>query len=306
MTAKSNFPSVTNKPTVVLLFGPTAVGKTACLTELFSGNAEIISADSMQVYRGMDIGTAKPDSRFLSQIPHHLIDIRTPNEPFNAGDFVRETEQLLPEILSRGRLPVICGGTAFYFINFLFGLPQAPPSDRKTAAEIEAEVLNGGRQRLYEELRLKDPVSAARIPPGDTYRLVRALEVLRTGGRPLSSYRTGQVPRSDFRFKIIELTRPRAELYERINRRVGQMFADGLPEEWRRLRADGCTAASPGMRAIGYAEFFLSENPDEVRELIQKNSRRYAKRQITFFQKIPGRRRFHPDETGEMRGFIFS
>lgn len=306
MTAKSNFPSVTNKPTVVLLFGPTAVGKTACLTELFSGNAEIISADSMQVYRGMDIGTAKPDSRFLSQIPHHLIDIRTPNEPFNAGDFVRETEQLLPEILSRGRLPVICGGTAFYFINFLFGLPQAPPSDRKTAAEIEAEVLNGGRQRLYEELRLKDPVSAARIPPGDTYRLVRALEVLRTGGRPLSSYRTGQVPRSDFRFKIIELTRPRAELYERINRRVGQMFADGLPEEWRRLRADGCTAASPGMRAIGYAEFFLSENPDDVRELIQKNSRRYAKRQITFFQKIPGRRRFHPDETGEMRGFIFS
>ena len=279
MTAKSNFPSVTNKPTVVLLFGPTAVGKTAW---------------------------AKPDSRFLSQIPHHLIDIRTPNEPFNAGDFVRETEQLLPEILSRGRLPVICGGTAFYFINFLFGLPQAPPSDRKTAAEIEAEVLNGGRQRLYEELRLKDPVSAARIPPGDTYRLVRALEVLRTGGRPLSSYRTGQVPRSDFRFKIIELTRPRAELYERINRRVGQMFADGLPEEWRRLRADGCTAASPGMRAIGYAEFFLSENPDDVRELIQKNSRRYAKRQITFFQKIPGRRRFHPDETGEMRGFIFS
>ncbi len=306
MTAKSNFPSVTNKPTVVLLFGPTAVGKTACLTELFSGNAEIISADSMQVYRGMDIGTAKPDSRFLSQIPHHLIDIRSPDEPFNAGDFVRETEQLLPEILSRGRLPVICGGTAFYFINFLFGLPQAPPSDRKTAAEIEAEILNGGRQRLYEELRLKDPVSAARIPPGDTYRLVRALEVLRTGGRPLSSYRTGQVPRSDFRFKIIELTRPRAELYERINRRVGQMFADGLPEEWRRLRADGCTAASPGMRAIGYAEFFLSENPDEVRELIQKNSRRYAKRQITFFQKIPGRRRFHPDETGEMRGFIFS
>lgn len=297
---------MTNKPTVVLLFGPTAVGKTACLTELFSGNAEIISADSMQVYRGMDIGTAKPDSRFLSQIPHHLIDIRTPNEPFNAGDFVRETEQLLPEILSRGRLPVICGGTAFYFINFLFGLPQAPPSDRKTAAEIEAEVLNGGRQRLYEELRLKDPVSAARIPPGDTYRLVRALEVLRTGGRPLSSYRTGQVPRSDFRFKVIELTRPRAELYERINRRVGQMFADGLPEEWRRLRADGCTAASPGMRAIGYAEFFLSENPDDVRELIQKNSRRYAKRQITFFQKIPGRRRFHPDETGEMRGFIFS
>ena len=281
MTAKSNFPSVTNKPTVVLLFGPTAVGKTACLTELFSGNAEIISADSMQVYRGMDIGTAKPDSRFLSQIPHHLIDIRTPNEPFNAGDFVRETEQLLPEILSRGRLPVICGGTAFYFINFLFGLPQAPPSDRKTAAEIEAEVLNGGRQRLYEELRLKDPVSAARIPPGDTYRLVRALEVLRTGGRPLSSYRTGQVPRSDFRFKVIELTRPRAELYERINRRVGQMFADGLPEEWRRLRADGCTAASPGMRAIGYAEFFLSENPDEVRELIQKKARRYAKRHFS-------------------------
>ena len=131
-------------------------------------------------------------------------------------------------------------------------------------------------------------------------------EVLRTGGRPLSSYRTGQVPRSDFRFKIIELTRLRAELYERINRRVEQMFNDGLPEEWKRLCANGCTADSPGMRAIGYAEFFRSDNPNEVKELIQKNSRRYAKRQITFFQKIPARRRFHPDETGEMRGFIFS
>ena len=166
---------MTNKSAVVLLFGPTAVGKTDCLTELFCDNAEIINADSMQVYRGMDIGTAKPDSRFLSRIPHHLIDIR---------------ERLLPEILSRGRLPVICGGTAFYFINFLFGLPQAPPTDRKTAAEIESEVLNGGRERLFEELRLKDPVSAARIPIGDTYRLVRALEVFRTSGRPLSSYQT--------------------------------------------------------------------------------------------------------------------
>ena len=296
---------MTNKSAVVLLFGPTAVGKTDCLTELFCDNAEIINADSMQVYRGMDIGTAKPDSRFLSRIPHHLIDIRSPNEPFNAGDFVKEAERLLPEILSRGRLPVICGGTAFYFINFLFGLPQTPPTDRKTAAEIESEVLNGGRERLFEELRLKDPVSAARIPIGDTYRLVRALEVFRTSGRPLSSYQTGQIPRSDYRFKIIELTRPRAELYERINRRVEQMFNDGLPEEWKRLCANGCTAASPGMRAIGYAEFFRSDNPDEVKELIQKNSRRYAKRQITFFQKIPERRRFSPSEIEEMRDFIF-
>lgn len=296
---------MTNKPAVVLLFGPTAVGKTDCLTELFCDKAEIINADSMQVYRGMDIGTAKPDSRFLSRIPHHLIDIRSPNEPFNAGDFVKEAERLLPEILSRGRLPVICGGTAFYFINFLFGLPQTPPTDRKTAAEIESEVLNGGRERLFEELRLKDPVSAARIPIGDTYRLVRALEVFRTSGRPLSSYQTGQIPRSDYRFKIIELTRPRAELYERINRRVEQMFNDGLPEEWKRLCVNGCTADSPGMRAIGYAEFFRSDNPNEVKELIQKNSRRYAKRQITFFQKIPERRRFSPSEIEEMRDFIF-
>ena len=135
--------------------------------------------------------------------------------------------------------------------------------------------------------------------------LVRALEVFRTSGRPLSSYQTGQILRSDYRFKIIELTRPRAELYERINRRVEQMFNDGLPEEWKRLCVNGCTADSPGMRAIGYAEFFRSDNPNEVKELIQKNSRRYAKRQITFFQKIPERRRFSPSEIEEMRDFIF-
>lgn len=290
LTARLNSLSVTNKPTVVFLFGPTAVGKTECLADLISRNIEIISADSMQVYRGMDIGTAKPDAAFRKLVPHHLIDIRNPDEQFHAGDFVAEAERLIPEITARGHLPVISGGTAFYFLNFLYGLPEAPPTNREAAETIRTEILDGGRERLYEELRRCDPVSAARIPIGDTYRLTRALEVYRSSGRPLSSFLTGQSPRTDFDIRIIELTRPRDELYTRINERVGVMFREGLPDEWRRLRDLGYTAEMPGMKAIGYSEFFLSDNLDEVKAQIQLHSRHYAKRQITFFQKIPGRR----------------
>lgn len=297
---------MTNKPTVIFLFGPTAVGKTECLTGLISRNIEIISADSMQVYRGMDIGTAKPDAALREQIPHHLIDIRNPDEQFHAGDFVAEAERLIPEITARGHLPVISGGTAFYFLNFLYGLPPAPPTNRDIAECIQNEILNGGRERLYAELCRCDPVAAARIPIGDTYRLTRALEVYRSCGRPLSSFSTEQVPRNDCDIRIIELTRPRDELYERINRRVENMFEEGLPDEWRRLCSLGYTAGMPGMKAIGYAEFFLSNDPNEVKARIQLHSRRYAKRQMTFFQKIPGRQRISPHDKEAVCRAIFS
>lgn len=298
--------SVTNKPTVIFLFGPTAVGKTECLTDLASLNIEIISADSMQVYRGMDIGTAKPDAGFLKQIPHHLIDIRNPDEQFHAGDFVTEAERLIPGILARNCLPVISGGTAFYFLNFLYGLPEAPPTNREVAEMIRNEILSGGREYLYEELRRCDPVSAARIPPGDTYRLTRALEVFRGSGRPLSFFSTERAPRTDYDIKVIELIRPRDELYARINRRVDMMFEQGLADEWRRLCRHGYTAEMPGMKAIGYSEFFLSDDEDEVRTQIKLHSRRYAKRQMTFFRKIPDRHPVMPRDKEAMRRIIFS
>lgn len=304
--ARLNSLRVTNKPAVVFLFGPTAVGKTECLADLASLNIEIISADSMQVYRGMNIGTAKPDAGFLKRIPHHLIDIRNPDEQFHAGDFVTEAERLIPGILDKGALPVISGGTAFYFLNFLYGLPEAPPTNRETAETLRREILSGGRERLYEELRRCDPVTAARIPVGDTYRLTRALEVYRSSGRPLSSFLTEPSPRTDYDIKIIELTRPRDELYARINRRVDMMFEQGLADEWRSLCGCGYTSEMPGMKAIGYSEFFLSDDEDEVRDLIRRHSRRYAKRQMTFFRKIPNRHLVSPRDTETMRRIIFS
>lgn len=305
-TARSNFLSVTNKPTLVFLFGPTAVGKTDCLLDLLSLDVEIISADSMQVYRGMDIGTAKPSVEFRQRLPHHLIDIRNPDEQFHVGDFVNEAQRLITEIIDRGRLPVISGGTAFYFLNFLFGLPKTPPTNRETAAAVHEEITAGGRQRLYAELLRVDPASASRIAVGDTYRLTRALEVYRSTGQPLSSFTTPTVPRDDFNLKIIELTRPRDELYRRINKRVEQMFTAGLADEWRTLCRNGCTADMPGMKAIGYSEFFLNDDLETVKEQIALHSRRYAKRQITFFQKIPNRNILSPGETAKMRQLIFS
>ncbi|HNY22059.1 MAG TPA: tRNA (adenosine(37)-N6)-dimethylallyltransferase MiaA [Treponemataceae bacterium] len=296
---------------VLVVFGPTASGKTALAGRFFSslspeclpdgspnrfrGRAEIISADSMQVYRGMDIGTAKPDSSFLSALPHHLIDIRDPNEQFCAGDFVRLADIAVREIAGRGNLPVILGGTAFYVKNFLFGLPETPESDPVVRAEILSRMKVEGAARLMAELALVDPESAARIHPNDEYRIARALEVFAASGRPLSSYALKEIPRAGFSPLVVALDRPRDELNRRIDQRVLEMFDSGLEAEFRRLLAAGYRKDDPGMQAIGYREFFTTDPPGsnipETIALIQSNSRKYAKRQETFIRSIPGVRR---------------
>jgi tRNA dimethylallyltransferase len=289
---------------VLILFGPTASGKTGILLELFAGissvEAEVISADSMQVYRGMDIGTAKPTAGERARLPHHLLDIRSPNEQFNAGDFVRLADEACEDISGRGKLPVITGGTGFYLKNFIQGLPQAPPSDSRIRDDLRRELRERGAASLLEELALDDPVSAARIHVNDEYRLLRALEVLRLSGRPLSSFNAkGAEGRPFYRFLIIGLARPREELYRRINLRCAAMFRQGLADEVLGLFNEGYSPKDPGLRAIGYREFFiedqdekeknyrLSRDLDGVQALISQNSRRYAKRQMTFFSGIP-------------------
>lgn len=290
---------------VVLLFGPTASGKTAILEQLFAGKeapipAEIISADSMQVYRGMDIGTAKPASDLRARLPHHLIDICDIKEQFTVGDFVRHANVACIDIFRRGKLPVVSGGTGFYLKNFVLGLPAAPPSDAEIRTILKRELSEFGLEPLLRELRQADPVSAQRIHPNDTYRLLRALEVFRLTGRPLSSYpisghsgQNGVVERPSYQFLLIGIERNREELYERINQRTRRMFQQGLPEEVSRLVAQGYTRDDPGMRAIGYQEFFmedgqLSTDMELIEMLVARNSRRYAKRQITFFKALPG------------------
>ena len=291
---------------VLVLFGPTASGKTSILQKLFNSNsslqAEIVSADSMQVYRGMNIGTAKPTAEEQQKLPHHLIDIRYPSQQFNVGDFVRLADAACLQIVSNGKLPVVSGGTGFYLKNFIIGLSEAPPSDMEIRNQLKLEFREKDSAVLMEELTACDPVSAGRIHINDEYRLVRALEVYRSCGRPLSSFEVISEKESEsrrrFRFIIIGLSRPRAEIYHRINVRCAEMFRLGLASEVRSLFEAGYTPDDPGLRAIGYREFFIEddENPGKWRlledlsgvlELIAQNSRRYAKRQITFFKGIP-------------------
>jgi tRNA dimethylallyltransferase len=252
----------------------------------------------MQVYRGMDIGTAKPSAEERERIPHHLIDIRNPGEQFNAGEFVRLAGVACLDIARRGKLPVISGGAGFYLKNFILGLPEAPPPDPEVRANLKRELEEGGASALMEELARGDPVSAGRIHINDQYRLLRALEVLRLSGRPLSSFQAAGGGLPGCRFLIVGLSRPREELYRRINERCAAMFRQGLPAEVRRLYRAGYTPRDPGLRAIGYREFFVEEPPGGVYRLSEdiagvqalaaRNSRRYAKRQITFFSAIPG------------------
>ncbi|MDR2363993.1 MAG: tRNA (adenosine(37)-N6)-dimethylallyltransferase MiaA [Spirochaetaceae bacterium] len=289
---------------VCILLGPTASGKTELVERLFLPGdfpcpVEIVSADSMQVYRGMDIGTAKPEGELRARIPHHLIDIRNPSEQFNAGDFVRLADDACTAIAARGGLPVVSGGTGFYIKNFILGQSDAPPASPPIREALREELRRRGAGALMQELAACDPPSAARIHPNDTYRLLRALEVFRSSGRPLSSFPLPSpvIPRSGYRFLILGLTRPREELYRRIDRRCAAMFRRGLPGEVERLFEAGYGPGDPGLSAIGYKEFFVESGPGEyalsgdipgVEALVARNSRRYAKRQLTFFASLPG------------------
>ncbi|WP_428769105.1 tRNA (adenosine(37)-N6)-dimethylallyltransferase MiaA [Treponema sp. HNW] len=285
-----------NNPLIVIC-APTACGKTSFAESLFargapfsfSGRAEVISADSMQVYRGFNIGTAKPDKVLLEKLPHHLIDICGPRGSFGAGDFVRKTLEAARDIYSRKKIPVIVGGTGFYIRNFIYGLPPTPRADPLLREKIARRMENEGAEVLWKELEVLDPVSAHKIHLHDEYRIKRALEVCTASGKPLSSFSAAQKPREGFSFLILSLQRSRAELYERIDKRVELMFEQGLADEVRSLVSSGCRAEDPAMQAIGYREFFtaagsLNRDTQAVKELIKKDSRAYAKRQQTFFK----------------------
>jgi tRNA dimethylallyltransferase len=284
----------------VMLFGSTAVGKTSVIDALAADptfpSLEIISADSRQVYRGMEIGTAKPTGEQQRRARYHLIDTVSPRETWDVGQFVESAERLIPEIRGRGAVPVLCGGTAFYHHGYLFGLPGTPRASRETRQALEYRLQRDGLEALRRELRGVDPESEHRIADNDRYRVLRALEVYYTSGSPLSSYSRPTTPRAGISPVIVGLYRPREEIHRRIASRVDQMFADGLAREVTELLHEGYEPSDPGMQTIGYREFFeIGGRPpwsgavlDEVRELIARNTRRYAKRQETFFKRIPG------------------
>jgi tRNA dimethylallyltransferase len=286
----ANTPDLHPRP--VLLAGPTAVGKSEIalrLAEQIGG--DIVSADSMQVYRGLDLGTAKPSPADRARVPHHLIDICDLTEPFDAAQFARLAHRAVAEIQSRDRVPVLCGGTGLYFKAFLEGLGQAPPADAKLRAELEATPL----EKLLDELRGRDPAAYEKIDKQNPRRVIRAMEVIRLTGKPFSQQRadwnTPHVSRFTPHFYCF--TRSPADLHARINARVDAMFARGLVDETRELLKCGLAQNKTAMQAIGYRQVVdylrgeprkLSGLPETI-ELVKIRTRQFAKRQLTWFRR---------------------
>jgi len=277
------------QPRLVIIQGPTATGKSELavrLAERFNG--EIVGADSLQVYRGMVIGSAAPGPELLERVPHHLIGIIEPDAPFTAADYAREAGQAIDGILRRGRNPFVVGGTGLYIRALIGGLIDAPAGDDDLRRELGVWAEREGVEALLRELERVDPVTAARLHPNDRVRIIRALEVCRITGTPFSRLASEHGFR-DSRFDALKigLTRDRNELYGRVEERVERMLAAGLVDEVRGLLERGHSPETKGMRAIGYKEIcrYLdgSISLEEARELIKRDTRRYLKRQLTWF-----------------------
>lgn len=282
---------------VIVIFAPTATGKTALSLELFGkgslfdfkDKAEIISCDSQAVYKHFNIGTAKPTKEERELVPYHLVDFADPERQYGLGDFMETADRLCDEIWARNKIPVLCGGTGFYVRNFILGSPTTPESKPEIRTQIKERLAVNGKESLYAELKIVDPITASRINENDEYRICRALEVFYTSGKPLSSYALPDSPREKYSFLTIVLDRPKEEIYERIDLRVDRMFELGLEDEIRTLKEMGYGKDTPAMKAIGYSEFFKGfKTREEIIYSIKNDSHHYAKKQYTFVRGIPG------------------
>ena len=280
-----------NRPALVVICGPTAVGKTALalqLAEAFDG--EIISADSRQVFRLMDIGTAKPTTEEQKRVRHHLIDVAWPDEEFHAQHFLNHSETVINDILQKNKRPFLVGGTGLYIKALTEGLLDAPSADQDFRDHLHARAEEEGRPLLHAELAKVDPESAARLHPNDLIRIVRALEVYEQSGRPLSVLQDKHgFSGHPYRTIKICLTLERGVLYQRINQRAEVMFKQGLLEEAESLLAAGYDPSLKTLRTIGYRQVFAllrgEVSHDEALESLQQSTRRYAKQQLTWFRK---------------------
>ena len=281
------------KPLVILV-GPTAVGKTAASIGLAKAlNGEIISGDSMQIYKGLDIGTAKISKEEMQGVPHHLIDIKEPWESFSAAEFKRLADAAIADIHSRGKLPIIVGGTGFYINGVLYEYHFGEAdTDEIYRARLEQYAAENGNEALWNILNEKDPDSAAKLHSNDTKRVIRALEVLHVTGIRASE-RQNTVDKGKLRYNAvyIALSLPREILYERINKRVEQMIADGLEQEVRNALSSGVAQDALAMTSLGYRQMIQYLNGEisfeRAVELIQRDTRHFAKRQLTWFRHDP-------------------
>ena len=300
------------KPNILVICGPTASGKTALAAELalrFGG--EVVSADSMQVYRRMDIGTAKPTPEETRGVPHHMIDVADPEENYSVARYVSEAVPIVDGILARGRLPIIAGGTGLYIDSLVAGRQFAPfEADSGLRERLQARAKAEGLPALYAQLQTVDPVAAGHIHPNDEKRIVRALEVWLSTGKPLSQH-DGSARALPNRYAPLTIAlrfRERPRMWERIDRRVDGMMARGLEREVRDLLASGVPRACTAMQAIGYKEIAaaiwsgrpLAEGVQEVK----LRSRQYAKRQLTWFRRNRDAHWFEWEEIPDFSGAL--
>jgi len=275
------------------LAGPTACGKSAVALELAERiGGEIVALDSMTLYRGMDIGTAKPTPAERSRVPHHLFDILDPHEEFSVAEYLTAAERALREIVSRGRTPLFVGGTGLYLRSLLRGVFEGPPADWELRRRWMAEAESSGPEGLYRRLAEVDSITAARLSPNDVRRVIRALEVFETTGTPLSAQQQNPPLPPEQRPPHVDwLSPPREWLHERINRRVEAMFAAGLVDEVRALLARHQPLSHTARQALGYKEVidWLERGGGDVAEVIaeiQTRTRQFAKRQHTWFRNL--------------------
>lgn len=289
---------------IPVIVGPTAVGKTECAIRIAQElDGEIVSADSMQIYRFMDIGSAKPTAEEQAAARHHLVDTIDPREPFSVAEYCRMARECIEDIFRRGKLPVISGGTGLYVNSLIYDMDfSAPPADRNLREKYQTIAQEKGAEYLHSLLAKVDSEAAARIHPNNVKKVIRAMEAAKSGEK-IPSFENSFRRTSSYTCILIGLQRDRAELYDRINRRVDIMMEAGLEDEIRRLMDMGLSSEDISMKGIGYKELIDAMNgfstTEEAVELIKRNSRRYAKRQMTWFRRYPDIRWFDLTENRE-------
>jgi len=275
------------------IVGPTGTGKSALAIEVAERlGAEIVNADSRLLYRGMDIGTAKPCGEERRRVPHHLIDILAPGEPIDVAGFRERARAAIAQVVARGRPVIVAGGSGLYLRVLRGGIFSGPPASVEIRAELAALAAERGTPHLHVQLRAADPEAAARISVNDLYRIVRALEVFRITGTPITAHqRRHGFDSAEYDTLTIGLSLPRDRLYEAIDRRFDLMVSAGLVDEVRRLIAAGCGIDTPPMRAIGYRQIAAHLRGEIMLEaaieIAKRETRRLAKRQLTWFRRDP-------------------
>ena len=277
-------------PTILVLVGPTASGKTALAFSIAKRiPVEIISADSRQIYKHLTIGTAKPSEKELHQIPHHFIDLLEPDQKFNAGDFQEQGRKIISQILDKKKLPIIVGGTGLYVQAIVDGFFEQPEISGEVREQLEFRLEREGKEALFKELQSIDSESAQTMDASKYRRVIRALEIFHETGTPISQFHKQHNVNKMYNAHFFGLNWERSKLYERINNRVDKMFAEGFLDEVKQLKENGFDDRFQSLQTVGYKEAFAflrnEISKERMIELMKQNTRRFAKRQMTWFRK---------------------